>query len=179
MIRIQGCKKSDQPEKAKSARRAFNYIDKLQEKGVLTIEGLDLKSEEKAYADPKLIERIIKDLKQDKTTVFLTEDKDLKIRLRYQLKKENLGGEKLVIFSHDNMVFLELFTEVLTLENEIKATLQKLTQWEISIDHLKEHCPRCNKNILTYTVTKSEGVFEKYSEYCCECGRFISEGHNG
>jgi len=187
---IYRCKKSDQPEKAKSARRAFYYIDKLQEQGSLRIEGLDIQDVKKAYADPELIERIIKDLKQGKNIVFITEDRDLKIRLRGQLKKESLDGKKIVIYSYDHMVFLDVSTEVVALESEIdslesdieynrRIASEKLIQLEHRMEGLKEHCSRCNKNVLTYTVTE-DGDFGSvnYSTYCCECGGFISKGDN-
>lgn len=157
---IYGCKKSDIPEQAKSARRAFNFIDKLQEKEILTIEGLGIQSEKKAYADPELIERIIKDLKQDKNVVFITEDKDLKIRLRGQIKKENLESEKIVIFGHEQMEFLELLNKIEILEK--------------SIDNSKVHCPHCNKNVLTYEVKEwNEYTGDNYYLRCCECRKDI------
>jgi len=178
---IYKCKNSDQPKKAKSARRAFCCIDKLQEQGTLTIEGLAIQPEKKAYADPKLIERIIKDLKQDKNIVFITEDRDLKIRLRGQLKKENLDEKQIVIFSYDNMVFLEILSEVTALESEIESSRimasEELIQLENRMEYLKERCSRCNKNVLTYEVTEDDFGF-KYSTYCCECGGFISKADN-
>ena len=101
-------KNKDNQESAKSARDAFRLIEELQEDGCITIENLDIESNAKSYADPILIKRIISHLKNNENVIFVTFDSDLKIRLREQIKQNNLNRNLLKILSFKDIEFLDV-----------------------------------------------------------------------
>lgn len=110
---------TDNENKAKNARMAFRYIEKLQELEKLDIAGIDIKDSASSYADPFLIQEIVSDLDNNMKVIFFTEDMDLKIRLREQLKQKNLQKELLTLFYYDNLEFLHM-DEIQRLESQIQ-----------------------------------------------------------
>lgn len=122
---------TDNDHKAKNARMAFRYIDKLQEIGKLEIAGIDIKDSASSYADPLLIEQIVSDLHANMKVIFFTEDMDLKIRLREQLKQKNLQKELLTLFYYDNLDFLHV-DDLQRLESQIKLKHSEL-EYQINL----------------------------------------------
>lgn len=133
---------TDNENKAKNARMAFRYIEKLQELEKLDIDGIDIKDSASSYADPFLIQQIVNDLHNNMKVIFFTEDMDLKIRLREQLKQNNLNKELLTLFYYDNLDFLHL-DELNKLEFQIK---QKQFDMEHEINFQRE----INKSEIDY-----------------------------
>lgn len=116
---------TDNENKAKNARMAFRYIEKLQELEKLDIAGIDIQDSASSYADPFLIQEIVSDLDNNMKVIFFTEDMDLKIRLREQLKQKNLQKELLTLFYYDNLEFLHM-DEIQRLESQIKLKHSEL-----------------------------------------------------
>ena len=101
---IYNLKNSDMEVKAKPARSAFRIIEKLFDSKHLNI--LELKDKPnavKAYADPVFIKMITDNLKVEKEVYFITEDKDLKIRLKSKIESEKLNIGNLVICSFNTL----------------------------------------------------------------------------
>ncbi|WP_428023938.1 type II toxin-antitoxin system VapC family toxin [Arcobacter sp.] len=109
---IYNLKKSENDTKAYGARRAFYNIEKLQELELLVIEGLEVSSNKKAYADPEFIKCILNHIQNHENVIFLTEDRDLKIRLRNIIKKDGLDPTYLKIYSEEN---IDKYTRKVTL----------------------------------------------------------------
>jgi hypothetical protein len=68
------------------ARMAINRIEKLQKHGLLKIDRIAADAKRDAYADPDLVKFIVAEAKQGKSIRFLTDDKELRIRVREFLK---------------------------------------------------------------------------------------------
>ena len=101
---IYNLKNSDIEVKAKPARNAFRIIEKLFDSKHLNIRELkDEPNKVKAYADPVFIKMITENLKEQKKVYFITEDKDLKIRLKSKVESEKLNIENLVICSFETL----------------------------------------------------------------------------
>lgn len=101
---IYNLKNSDVELKSKSGRHAFRVIEKLFDSKHLDILELDDEvNKSQAYADPVFINMITEDLKNDKQVYFITEDKDLKIRLKSKIKTEKLNEDNMIICSFDTL----------------------------------------------------------------------------
>ncbi len=103
---IYNIKKSTNEEKAFKARKAFKLIEEQLDCKNLTIIDLAIKPKDSAYADPALIIKIIETMKEANDTVFITEDMDLRIRLKNQILKQKVNEELISIYSHKDLVFL-------------------------------------------------------------------------
>jgi hypothetical protein len=90
------------------ARRAFKRIEQLLNLEKLTIDDLDIENLSKSYADPIFIKKIISDIKNNKKVVFITEDADLRIRLKSQIKQQKLNKDNLEIYSLADIEFLNI-----------------------------------------------------------------------
>lgn len=66
----------------KSARCAISRIERLQESNLLSIEPLTIDAEKGAYADPLIVKLIMKHIAEGRDVVFLSDDKELRIRIR-------------------------------------------------------------------------------------------------
>lgn len=89
---IYNLKKNESDIKSANARNAFRRIEKLFDNYKLKIPGLNDKSvNSSTYADPVFIDLIIQDLKENQRVFFITEDKDLKIRLKSKIYTEGLS----------------------------------------------------------------------------------------
>lgn len=104
-------KKSENDTKSFRARNAFRLIEELLNLKKLTIKDLDPEQTTKAYADPILIKRIIADIQNQKKVVFITEDRDLKIRLKVQMEQKSLDENLISIYDYNDLDFIHPTTK--------------------------------------------------------------------
>ena len=69
-------------QKSKRARLAINRIENFQKNEILKIETVSIKSERWAYADPVVLKLLISLSKESHSVVFISNDKELRIRAR-------------------------------------------------------------------------------------------------
>ncbi|QHG90772.1 hypothetical protein CVO_02480 [Sulfurimonas sp. CVO] len=101
---IYNLKRSDEESSSKAARDAFRRIEKLVDSKHIDILDLkDMPADSSSYADPIFIKMIIDDLKSEKQVYFITEDKDLKIRLKSQIESKQLNENNIVICSFETL----------------------------------------------------------------------------
>ena len=79
----------------RNSRIAIGRIEELQKEGLLRIENITLNAE-RAYADPLIIEEAIKAVKAGRNSTVVTNDKELRIRLRQLLTDTGLDNWKIV-----------------------------------------------------------------------------------
>lgn len=89
-----------------SARCAINRIEEFQLRDLLVIKPLTVDAEKGAYADPLIIKLILNFTKNDEKVVFISDDIELRIRMRglSEDKKSNcfvLSGQELIEKSID------------------------------------------------------------------------------
>ncbi|NOQ31460.1 MAG: hypothetical protein GQ570_10080 [Helicobacteraceae bacterium] len=96
---IYNLRQNSNEAKSYKARTAFNAIEKLLDHNIICIEGLNKKQKKEAYADPEFIKMIILDIKNNQNVIFLTEDIDLRIRLKGLVKEFQVDMSKLEIYS--------------------------------------------------------------------------------
>ncbi len=97
-------KNSSDETKAKFARDAFRRIEELVDSGNLKLPKLSDKPMSNSYADPAFIKAIIEDIKNGQRVFFITEDKDLKIRLKSKMEQENIDDSNIIICSFEAML---------------------------------------------------------------------------
>lgn len=95
-------KSSDEGGKAKRARDAFRKIEELFDKKIITIEDLSGKNKE-TYADEAFIKLILEDLKNSKKVAFITDDRDLRLRLKIEVDKNENYNELFKLYTLDNI----------------------------------------------------------------------------
>lgn len=101
---IYNLKRSVEETSSKAARDAFRRIEKLVDSKSIDIRNLkDMPANSSSYADPIFIKMIIEDLKSEKQMYFITEDKDLKIRLKSQIELKKLNENNIVICSFETL----------------------------------------------------------------------------
>lgn len=94
------CKTKNKEGVESKAKLAMLRIENLQTKGLLKILNLKSKPVEDSYADPKLIELILRKAKENKSIGFFTNDIDLRVRLRGVASSYNLP-EPYILSSYD------------------------------------------------------------------------------
>ena len=72
-------------ERNKRSRIAINRIESLQKAGLLTIQPISLDAELGAYADPLLVKILSTESRKGVKCTFISDDKELRIRLREHL----------------------------------------------------------------------------------------------
>ena len=97
-------KSSDDEERAYKARNAFRKIEELYDKKIIKIEDLGNLDKEKSYADPVFIRLILQDIKNNIKVVFITEDRDLRLRLKIETDKNSLYANSLTIYTLEDIV---------------------------------------------------------------------------
>lgn len=101
---IYNLKRSDFKSSSKAARDAFRRIEKLVDSKHIDILDLkDMPDDSSFYADPIFIKMIIEDLKNENQVYFVTEDKDLKIRLKSKIESEQLNENNIIICSFETL----------------------------------------------------------------------------
>lgn len=88
-------KNSENSEKAYKARNAFKIIEQLLDNNILQIENLNDNTKKESYADPIFIKSILTKLENNNNVILITEDTDLRIRLKNAIK-ENQDYDALV-----------------------------------------------------------------------------------
>lgn len=122
---------TEKPNSEVGARSAFRIIEKLFNSNNLNILDLEKECDKKAYADPIFIEKIIENLKDEKNVYFLTEDKDLQIRLKSKIKSENLNEDNITISS-----FLNIYADKKNLVNEERKRIKEIEENNKVIDEI-------------------------------------------
>lgn len=99
--------KSDENDKKKSylARNTMKIIENLIEKGIAEI---NFENKKDTYADPIFIKEIIENIKYNKPTVFLTNDTDLRIRLKNEANQLNINMALLNIVNKNDLQYIYL-----------------------------------------------------------------------
>jgi len=91
-------------ETAKAARDAFRRIENLVDSKHIDIPELkEMPDYSPSYADPIFMKMILEDLKKDKQVYFITEDKDLKIRLKSKIEALKLNENNIVVCSFESL----------------------------------------------------------------------------
>ncbi len=116
--------KSNDGDSAKAARDAFRRIEKLVDSKHIDIFELEITPNQSlSYADPIFIKMILEDLKNEKEVYFITEDKDLKIRLKSKIEAEKLNEKNIVIYS-----FESLYNEKYNIVNKERERKKKIEE---------------------------------------------------
>jgi hypothetical protein len=74
-------------DRNRRARLAINRIETFQKDGLLRIEPVTIDPDRAAYADPVIIKLMVADAKTAKTLCFVSDDKELRIRVREHLRR--------------------------------------------------------------------------------------------
>jgi predicted nucleic acid-binding protein len=97
-------------EKALKAKRAqitmaLNRVEKLIDNTQSQIKDIGLESDKNSYADPVFIKTILKKLKKGKSVIFITQDRDLRTRLKSMIKEDkNIDVQNINIFKADEFI---------------------------------------------------------------------------
>jgi rRNA-processing protein FCF1 len=97
-------KSSDDKERAYRARSAFRKIEELYDKKIIKIEDLTNLHKEDSYADPVFIRLILEDIKKKIKVVFITEDRDLRLRLKIETDKNSSYTNYLTIYTLEDVL---------------------------------------------------------------------------
>ncbi|MDR2114799.1 MAG: hypothetical protein LBP87_00300, partial [Planctomycetaceae bacterium] len=69
-------------ERNRRARLAINRVEQFQKMGLLRIEPVTIDAKIGAYADPMIVKLLVNAAKKNKETCFISDDKELRIRVR-------------------------------------------------------------------------------------------------
>ena len=97
-------KHSNNKEKAYKARNAFKRIENLYDRGIAKIENLTNMHKDGFYADPIFIDMILQDIKNNIKVAFITEDRDLRLRLKFELDKNDSYRDYIVIYTLNDIM---------------------------------------------------------------------------
>ena len=92
-------KNSEDKDIAHKARQAFRNLEELYDKKIAVIENLENSSQQDSYADPIFIKCILKDIKNNNKVVFVTEDRDLRLRLKIAIDKNSSYSDYIKIYT--------------------------------------------------------------------------------
>jgi len=109
MINLRKKYKDAKTNKAKSLlpqlTLALNRVEKLLDNTKSNIKDIGFDSDKNAYADIDFIKIILSKLKKDKSIVFVTQDRDLRTRLKTMIKEDKKISKKNVnIFKADEFI---------------------------------------------------------------------------
>ena len=96
-------KSSADEEKAYKARNAFKKIEELYDKKILKIDDLSDLNKYNSYADPIFIRLILQNVKNKEKVAFITEDRDLRLRLKIEIEKNTSYANYLTIYTLDDV----------------------------------------------------------------------------
>lgn len=149
---IYNLKSNDEnPELSLAARNAFRTIEKLFDSNNLEILNLEDNNNKKAYADPVFIKDIINNLKKDEKVFFLTEDKDLRIRLKSKIKTESLNEDNITVDS-----FLNIYSNIKNLVDSEKKRIKELKEDNKVIDEILN--PGLGRRMIDKALDKIERI---------------------
>jgi hypothetical protein len=77
--------------KNRRSRIAINRIEAFQKESVLDVKPITIEAQRGAYADPLLVKLVTTTVKSGKTATFISDDKELRIRVRQHVKDVNTG----------------------------------------------------------------------------------------
>jgi len=97
-------KSSDDEQRAYKARNAFRKIEELYDKKIIKIEDLSNLHKEDSYADPVFIRLILQDIKNNVKVAFITEDRDLRLRLKIETDKNSSYSNYLTIYTLEDVI---------------------------------------------------------------------------
>lgn len=131
MINLRKKYKDSKTNKAKSLlpqlTLAFNRVEKLLDNTKSNIKDIGFDSEKNAYADIDFIKVILNKLKKDKSIVFVTQDRDLRTRLKTMIKEDKKISKKNVnIFKADEfIVWVNIIENIIddNKESAVKGTV--------------------------------------------------------
>lgn len=166
--------KSDNEKKSFKARNALRNIEKLLDADILNFNDININKKDKtAYADPEFIKIIFNDLKKGEKVVFITNDRDLRIRIKLKLKENSDLTNDLSLYSLDELEYSQVSKSKLEyLEDE---DFRSINQKKFNYMH---YCPNCEENVIPIKHKKdftkkghNELVGSTYLvEECFTCG---------
>jgi hypothetical protein len=83
-------------ESNQRARLAINRIEKLQKERLLRIEPVTIEAVKGAYADPLIVQLLISEAQNARSICFVSDDKELRVRVREHLRHLPRGRAKIV-----------------------------------------------------------------------------------
>lgn len=92
-------KSSDDEKRAYKARNAFRKIEELYDKKIIKIEDLSNLQKEDSYADPVFISLILENIKNNVKVAFISEDRDLRLRLKIEIDRNSSYTNYLHIYN--------------------------------------------------------------------------------
>lgn len=95
---------SDDEKRAYKARNAFRKIEELYDKKIIKIEDLSNLQKEDSYADPVFIRLILEDIKNNVKVAFITEDRDLRLRLKVEIDRNSSYTNYLHIYTLEDII---------------------------------------------------------------------------
>lgn len=118
-------KSSDDEQRAHKARNAFRKIEELYDKKIIKIEDLSNLQKEDSYADPVFIRLILEDIKNNVNVAFITEDRDLRLRLKIEIDRNSSYTNCLNIYTLEDIIEQEstMKIETSTLKKAGKAVV--------------------------------------------------------
>jgi len=107
---------------------ALNRVEKLLDNTKSNIKDIGFNSDKNAYADIDFINAILKKLQKDKSVVFVTQDRDLRTRLKTMIKDDKKISKKNInIFKADEFIEYIGAIEILT-NNKKNLSFTKLSK---------------------------------------------------
>lgn len=178
---IYNISKSENTDRSFMARNALKCIELLLDNDLLDAEQINDMKNKKAYADPEFIKVIFEGIEKKQQIIFITEDRDLRIQLKFKLKDSEYK-EFLTIYSLSDLPF-PLYDTKLKLaeakEKEEKEALKKKVRQEMGY----VYCSICKEEVMPLTTKKIEDdTYSAWSnansEYlikiCTVCGHEFS-----
>jgi len=109
MVNLRKKLKNDESEKAKLLKSklslALKRIEELIDKTESNIQDIGFDSDKNAYADIDFIKTILKKLKKEESVIFVTQDRDLRIRLKTMIKdNKEINQENINIFDAEEFI---------------------------------------------------------------------------
>ncbi|MCT7404823.1 PIN domain-containing protein [Aliarcobacter cryaerophilus] len=97
-------KSSDDEKRAYKARNAFRKIEELYDKKIIKIEDLSNLQKEDSYADPVFISLILENIKNNVKVAFISEDRDLRLRLKIEIDRNSSYTNYLHIYNLEDII---------------------------------------------------------------------------
>jgi len=113
-------KKSDYKDPTnRRARLAISRIERFQKENLLTIQRITVDAKNFSYADPEIVTTIISMVKKGVECIFISDDIELRIRVREHLAQLNASNWEIVLIE----TALDESVEIIKLSNEVQGGL--------------------------------------------------------
>jgi len=207
MINLRNKHKSSETDIAKTLipqlTLALNRIEKLLDNTESNIKDIGFDSDKNAYADVDFIKEILKKLKEEKSILFITQDRDLRTRLKTMIKDDKeISKENIYIFKANE--FIEYVSKDINIETNELIEQIKFDHSGLSEETIKaleeasktfkpnstsnyenndgKYCPNCEEYVTPYKSKKDiDYMFHKGSTYlieeCTTCNYEFSKKH--